>query len=196
MAATASNASRNWPLMRAASSGPPNSEMSAPAAKILSPPVTTTAPGGSAVNPRAASVISPSTATERALAGGRSSRNTATPSSLRSSRTNSLISLRTLTAVSVEQTARRRVGVEAPLDDLVQQAIEVRALATIVGALLHALADDVAQLVGQPLRPTLLEQAVLGEEGAVLADRRPQFVDTVAGGRDSHHDRRRPVLVG
>ena len=30
-----------------ASSGPPNSEMSAPAAKIRSPPVTTTAPGGS-----------------------------------------------------------------------------------------------------------------------------------------------------
>ena len=39
------NASRNRPPMLRASSGPANSLMSAPAAKIRSPPVTTTAPG-------------------------------------------------------------------------------------------------------------------------------------------------------
>ena len=48
IAAIASSVATKWPPMTAASWGPPNSEMSAPAAKIRSPPVTTTAPGGSA----------------------------------------------------------------------------------------------------------------------------------------------------
>src|SRR5438552_2874683 len=150
--------------MRAASSGPPNSEMSAPAAKILSPPVTTTAPGGSAVRPRAASAISPRSATDSALAGGRSRRRIATPSSPRSTCTSSLIVSGTLTGVGVQQSARRCVGVEAALDHLVEEAVEVGTLASLVGALPDALADDVAQLLGQALRPTLLEQTVLGEE--------------------------------
>src|SRR5437899_800865 len=56
MAAIASSASRKWAPTERASSGPPNSEMSAPAAKMRSPPVTTTAPGGSRVSSAAASL--------------------------------------------------------------------------------------------------------------------------------------------
>ena len=46
-------------VMMRASSGPPNSLMSAPAAKMRSPPVTTTAPGGSAVSASAWARSSP-----------------------------------------------------------------------------------------------------------------------------------------
>ena len=73
--------------MRAASTGPPNSEISAPAAKIRSPPVSTTAPGGSARSPSATVRSSASRAEDSAFTFGWFSVITATPSSRRSSST-------------------------------------------------------------------------------------------------------------
>ena len=84
MAATASSAPWKPAVIAPASSAPVNSEMSAPAAKIRSPPVTTTAPGGSALNASAASFSSASRAADRALTLPLASVTTATPSPRRS----------------------------------------------------------------------------------------------------------------
>src|SRR4029453_15676255 len=65
-------------------SGPPNSEMSAPAAKIRSPPVTTTAPGGSSVRATATASSCASNPLDKGLTLGFSSRTPATPSLRRS----------------------------------------------------------------------------------------------------------------
>ena len=70
-----------------ASDGPPNSEMSAPAAKIRSPPVTTTAPGGSSVRSGRPPRNSASSALDSAFTLPLASVMTATPSARRSSST-------------------------------------------------------------------------------------------------------------
>src|SRR5437764_4932697 len=110
MAAIASNESRNWPPTVRASSGPPNSLMSAPAAKMRSPPQTTTAPGGSDVSDSAAAASCRSNSVERAFILGRSSRMTATPSSRLSTVTNSL------TAGEASEQKGRRLGPALPVE--------------------------------------------------------------------------------
>jgi hypothetical protein len=87
MAAIASSASWMLAPIEVASVAPPNSEMSAPAAKIRSPPVTTTAPGGSSVRARAASRSPATTAPDNAFTLPLASVMTATPSARRSSPT-------------------------------------------------------------------------------------------------------------
>ena len=77
--------------MRSASLAPANSLISAPAAKIRSPPVITTAPGGFAVKSRAISHKRARTAWLRALTLGLFKVTMATPSERRSSNTRSSI---------------------------------------------------------------------------------------------------------
>ena len=76
--ATASTTSPNPLDTSAARSVPPNSVMSAPAEKMRSAPVMTTAPGRSAASSSMARRSSASSPIEREFTGGRSSRNTAT----------------------------------------------------------------------------------------------------------------------
>src|ERR1039458_4048823 len=119
IAASASNAARNWRPMAIASAGPANSVMSAPAAKILSPPHTTTAPGGSSINPTVAASSWHRTATDKALAFGRSSLMIATPSSRRPTLTNSSDMAGTLQPELSEQLVGRPVRVDVTGDDRV-----------------------------------------------------------------------------
>ena len=88
IAATASSASRKLRATVRASSGPPNSSMSAPAASAFSLPHTTTAlTVASAAISRAVSASAPSIACDSGLSGGRFRRSTTTPSPPSSRRT-------------------------------------------------------------------------------------------------------------
>ena len=106
--------------------GPPNSEMSAPAAKTRSPPVTTTAPGGSSrERARAAPRAGAAAPCESALTFGWSRRTTATPSSRRSTvhergRSGMAGPYRRAQSLAVRQQLRRRrsTGRGARADDL------------------------------------------------------------------------------
>ena len=91
MSATAASERWNSPPRCLPSSGPPNSEMSAPAAKIFGPPVTTTAPGGMARRSVAISSSSVSTRDDSALTLPLCNVMTATPSLRRSMLTSSPI---------------------------------------------------------------------------------------------------------
>src|SRR3984957_4049405 len=165
---------------------PSNSTISAPAAKIRRPPHRTTAPGGSAVNSWATAKTCPSTAPERALALGRSRRITATPSLRRSNVTKVSVIRGTVPDVRARLSTRPEpvsglVGVEFPRGhgfDGTGEFFPDRHFLNPSPAAGH---HHPPQLVGHPLGPSRLEQAVVEEVGPVPGDLAPQFRHALAG---------------
>src|SRR5438128_161792 len=152
IAAIASNASRNDCSIARASSGPPNSEMSAPAANAFSPPVTTTAfTDASPATPVAASHSAASIARESAFIGGLFRRSVTTPSSLRSDNTRSAIA-----ANLTQQLVRRVVGIALARGHRVDRLLERGAFTQRPDAFLHARPDERTQFLAQPCPPPRL----------------------------------------
>src|SRR3982074_219545 len=157
-AASPSRARRNRPPISAALSGPANSSMSAPAAKMRSPPHTTTAPGGSASSSPATAPSWRSSSTDSAFILGRSRRMRATPSGRRSTDTNDSAMRRATLAPrrsaalagGAQNPLGRGVGIALAGHHLAQQSVELVALAGLVGALLQAARHDGADLGLQP----------------------------------------------
>ena len=167
-------------------SAPPNSEMSAPAAKIRSPPVITTAPGGIAVQARPRSRAAGRATPARALTLPLSSVTTATPSSRRSSVTNGSSAhapdgiMRRADAVQHGVGGRPRIG-------LVARSLAgggdptARRCRSGGPAARGAVGDDLAQLL--PARKAA--RARVGRwprrDLAVGVDRPPRAVDAIPG---------------
>src|SRR5947209_3910327 len=187
-------------VMPRASSGPPNSLMSAPAAKMRSPPVTTTAPGGSAASASAAVRSCATRAPERALTLGLSSVTTATPSSRRSRCTSSgwsAISRTVLPTASGADALQHLVGgrprVEPAADHVVFHPIVRVAAAQLAGPCVEPRDHDGAQLVAQPSLPASLEQAALVGVRAVVLHGLPERLDPGSGRADRRDNRWPPV---
>ena len=135
-------------------SGPPNSPMSAPAAKMRSLPVTTTAPGGLAVRSSAAARSCRSSSDDSEFTLPFWSRTRATPSSPRSTATRGSVMGRTLPGV--RPTVRSRSGGDgrdlggaerAPGRGLGDRAEAVGARALVAVLLVEALAAPLEQVV-------------------------------------------------
>src|SRR5580698_4075725 len=119
-----------------ASAGPANSEISAPAAKIRSPPHTTTAPGGSSANDSTAAANSSSKPTDSALALGRSRRTKATPSGCRVTVMNAIRA--TLRAGdAVHDLLRRRPRIDRPPYHRAHQLLIARLSHRVAGGLIE-----------------------------------------------------------
>ena len=183
---------------RSASAGPPNSLMSAPAANTLSPPVTTTAPGGSSVSALRRDLELRSTSLDSALTFGLSSRTTATPSSRRSTSPGSRASgaapephprparWRSLGRHVLAPLAHRRdpsqelVGrrprVELARLDGGAHAREVGTVAQRSHLLDDPFADDGQQLVANSQRTLLLEPSARAQPRPMRVDRSHDLV--------------------
>src|SRR5215471_11992416 len=177
--------------MTRASSGPPNSLMSAPAAKMRSPPVTTTAPGRSAASASAWARSLRISAPDRALTFGLSRVRTATPSSRRSRRTSSGSSairrpyrLRLLRAYCLQQGVGRRPRIEAPVEHARLDLLVALVPTQLPGPGVEAADDDGAQLVAQPAVAALLEQPGLLGVAPVVEHRLPQLGHALTAGSD------------
>src|SRR3954447_19916605 len=193
ISATAFNANRNRCPMRSASSGPPNSEMSAPAANTRSPPVTTTAPGGLSVSVRAASSSCRSSALDSAFTLPFSSRMTATPSSRRSTWTSSSEAIwRPTLFQEPQQLVSSGPGVELTGGDRGLHASEVVTRTQFPHPLDDTLTEDPDELVAQASGALLLEPAVLTEPPAVRGDTRDHVLGAAVGRCNGGHDGRAP----
>src|SRR4051812_30050181 len=172
-------------VMTRPSSGPPNSLMSAPAAKMRSPPVTTTAPGRSAASASARARNVRINAPDRAFTLGLSRVRMATPSSRRSRRTSSGssgIPRPYLSADPLQQLVGRRPGVEAASNDARLQPVVPVAPAQLAGPDVEPRDDDAAQLVAQAPLPPLLQHAGLLGEAAMVEHGLPQLGRPLAAG--------------
>src|SRR5688500_14111544 len=191
---------KNWPPI---SCGSPcwNSVMSAPAAKMRSPPVSTTAPGGSEVNDSAAESSCRRTSDEIAFTFGLSSRTTATPLSRRSTCTTIVSSAMAADVSGVpalldpaEDLVGRRVRIGRAVEHPPAQLLEPLAPAGLAGPVEQPLDHDGPQLLDHPLLPATAELARLLQILAVGLDRRPYLVDALASRCDRGHDRRPPAV--
>src|SRR5690606_9770969 len=189
-------------MTRLGSSGARNSEISAPAAKIRSPPVTTTAPGGSSWRTRAAASSWRSSSVESAFTLPCCRRRTATPPGRRSTWTRGSgmagdatpIGPSTRTRSPVEELLGGRPRVDGPVGHLGGHLAEAP-VGLALDPLAHERGHDLDDLVGQPL-PSPHGQLPGGlEVSPVLADRGPQLVHPALLGGDGLHDRGPPAAV-
>src|SRR5262245_45187460 len=184
--------------MTAASWGPPNSEMSAPAANTRSPPVITTAPGGFACRSSATAFSCVSKADDSALTFGLSSVTTATPSPRRSTRTSTGSSAmrpesRRGSVERVEQTLGGRPRVGAAGEHVAVELLVRRALQQRSGALFETADHDLLELSREAPLASLLELACLLEVRAMTEHGVPQLRDALVARRHHREDGRAPV---
>src|SRR3954468_9980041 len=147
IAAMASSAPWIATVIGPASSAPPNSEMSAPAAKIFSPPVITTAPGGDAPSSTPISCSRPTTALDNAFTLPLCSVTIATPSSLCSSVTRSSL----IDSSCVQHTVQHGVGGSPRIGPMVGDGLRQRVPpisgADLTSPLVESIGNDLAQLL-------------------------------------------------
>src|SRR3954447_20035974 len=195
IAAIASSAPWIATVIRPASSAPPNSEMSAPAAKIFSPPVITTAPGGDAPSSTPISWSRRTTPLESAFTLPFFSVTIATPSSLRSSVTSSSLIHSSCVEHTVQHAVGRCPGIGLVGCDRLGQLVPPIACADLASPLMEPIGNDLAQLLTGTERPSRRQLSALLGVLPVGVDRIPQRADTVIARRHGGHDRRSPAVV-
>src|SRR5215211_2161385 len=146
MAATASSAPWMAAVIGPASSAVPNSEMSAPAAKMRSPPVITTAPGGSARKLTAISCSRRTTPLDRALTFPLASVTIATASSSSSVTKSSLIPP-SCVQYAVEHGVGGSPRIRLVGGDRLGQRLPTIAGADLTCTLVEAVGDDLAEFL-------------------------------------------------
>src|SRR5829696_6546160 len=143
--------------------------MSAPAAKMRSPPVTTTARAGFFVSSPATDANLDSSSSDSALTLGLFNVTTAMLSSRRSNSTSSSFSGMTPTLVrsgvdALEHLVGRTPGVELAIEHVALQRVPPIAATQLLGPHLETSRDDVAQFLTHAELASLVENTVAGDE--------------------------------
>src|SRR3954454_19320906 len=168
--------------------------MSAPAANMRSPPVTTTARAGSLVSSSATDANLDSSSSDSALTFGLFNVTTAMLSSRRSNSTSSSFSGMTSTLVrsgvdTLEHLVRCTPWVDLSIEHIALQRLPPIGATQLLGPQLESTSDDVAQLFAHAELSTLVEHTVVGDETSMRENGIPHLRHALSGGADCSQDR-------